>query len=298
MSITYPIGSEFHSHSWEVWIAIYLFLGGISAGAFIVAAISDLMGKDDFRGLAKASALLAPWPVMLGLGALIIDLGRPLTFWMLLFNYSLSSVMSIGVVILLVFQPISLLYAYMWWRPTTSSRRHLVAWAGILSAVAIGVYTGVLISVIATNPVWGSPLLPALFLVSAVSTGIAYALLGSRFIAPVETASKSLWGRIDVFLIGVELLLIGLLVIGWASSPVAGRALSELVTGGYAPLFWIGLIGVGLVIPLVVNLWEWARGHDALSPAVVTASYVFVLAGGFILRYVILNAGQSAGVTL
>lgn len=297
MSLTYPIAAEFNAHTWEVWIAIYLFLGGVSAGAFVVAAVSQLTGKESHLGLSKIAAFLAPWPVMAGLGALVIDLGKPFSFWLILVNYRLNSVMSIGVILLLVFMPVALLYAYLWWKQPDSALMKPLAWIGIICSVGVGIYTGVLLSSIATNPVWGTSILPALFLVSATSTGVAYVLLGSHFLGKIDARARADWSRIDLGLIGVELVLILLLIIGWVFAPSGAEALREVAGSGYGALFWIGIITLGLLAPLAINIYELKSGHETGSASLALASYALVLFGGFLLRYVILNAGQATNVT-
>ncbi|MBI2156322.1 MAG: polysulfide reductase NrfD, partial [Candidatus Rokubacteria bacterium] len=66
-----------------------------------------------------------------------------------------------------------------------------------------------------------------------------------------------------------------------------GSAAKPITSGHFAPLFWGGLVGVGLVIPLVLEF----VGHRVKALAAVSA--VLVLTGGFVLRYVILMSVQS-----
>jgi len=60
-----------------------------------------------------------------------------------------------------------------------------------------------------------------------------------------------------------------------------GSAARPITTGHFAPLFWGGLVGLGLIVPLVLNV----VGHRARALGVVSA--VLVLVGGFVLRYVV-----------
>lgn len=52
---------------------------------------------------------------------------------------------------------------------------------GVLLAVCVAMYTGALLGVCKTFPLWNNALLPILFLVSAMSTGAAAVLLVSIF---------------------------------------------------------------------------------------------------------------------
>ena len=66
-----------------------------------------------------------------------------------------------------------------------------------------------------------------------------------------------------------------------------GSAARPLTSGPFAPLFWGGLVGVGLVIPLVLEF------VGARVRAVAALSAVLVLVGGFVLRYVVLMSVQT-----
>ncbi len=65
---------------WGILIVNYLFVAGLSAGAFAISSFATYLGGPHFRRVAQIGALIAPWPVMLGLALLILDLGRPLAF--------------------------------------------------------------------------------------------------------------------------------------------------------------------------------------------------------------------------
>jgi polysulfide reductase chain C len=80
--------------------------------------------------------------------------------------------------------------------------------------------------------------------------------------------------RADRFAIMFEIVMLALFLI------LLGSAAAPLTTGQFAPLFWGGLVVVGLLIPLVLDLLGGLR-----VPALVPA--ILVLVGGFILRYVI-----------
>ena len=62
-----------------------------------------------------------------------------------------------------------------------------------------------------------------------------------------------------------------------------------LMSGGYAVLFWVGVITVGIVTPLVLQALQLAhRIPHTVIPAIL------VLAGGFALRWVMVGAGQAS----
>jgi polysulfide reductase chain C len=66
-----------------------------------------------------------------------------------------------------------------------------------------------------------------------------------------------------------------------------GSAARPITSGHFAPLFWGGLVGVGLLVPLVIDF----VGHRVKVLSAVAA--LLVLAGGFVLRYVVVMSIQS-----
>jgi formate-dependent nitrite reductase membrane component NrfD len=71
------------------------------------------------------------------------------------------------------------------------------------------------------------------------------------------------------------------LVVLAAFLALLGGAARPITSGHFAPLFWIGLVGLGLVVPLALNV----GGRRVRALGVVSA--VLVLVGGFVLRYVV-----------
>jgi len=69
---------------WHGLIVWYFFLGGIAAGAYVMAALADLFGDiDDRPGVRVAYYMAFPLVGVCGL-LLTIDLGRPERFWHML----------------------------------------------------------------------------------------------------------------------------------------------------------------------------------------------------------------------
>lgn len=97
---------HFPSLVWDWPIAIYLFLLGISAGATSLSVLLRRKGAGSESGIIKATAILAPVSVVLGLLILIFHLARPWTFWKLMFHYQFDSVMSMGVMLFQVYMAV------------------------------------------------------------------------------------------------------------------------------------------------------------------------------------------------
>lgn len=103
---------------WGWLVAIYLFLGGLGAGAFLVAAVFELSGKRDefeFCPITLVGAILPGPLVAIGTILLIFDLGAGLREPLrILHMYSNpNSVMTWGIWILTAFIPLALAYGVL-----------------------------------------------------------------------------------------------------------------------------------------------------------------------------------------
>ncbi len=312
--------SAFHFDGlvWHWPIAIYLFLAGLSAGAVFFAIMLKhfkLAERAYLSPFVQAAAIIAPIAVCAGLGILVIDLTKPLAFWKILVFYNTSSVMSMGVLVLLVYQ----LVLFAWIGSVFSvpiikwldGRFHLLAKCLTLLAhhediitgvlvilsLSLGAYTGFLLSALIGFPLLNNPVLPLLFLISGLSSGAAATLLGGVLMRgnPNGTEVKFIH-RIEIPMILIEIMLLftffaGLILSGGQSQVAALNAIGE---GFWGWIFWGGVVGVGLTLPLAFNLWMKVSAERKFTYVAVTAC--FSLIGVLLLRNFILYTGQMTGV--
>jgi protein NrfD len=287
-------------HVWGWEIPVYLFLGGWVAGMMIIVGSFLLRGRhrEDTCVCAILPALSA---VILSVGmlALFLDLEHKLYVWRLYTTFQVTSPMSWGAWILLFVYP-ALAAAFVLHPPemlggiwpgfdrlTTRLGEppfaRLVATANIVLGVSLGIYTGILLSALGARPFWSSAILGPLFLVSGLSSAAAFTHLVARHAEERELLAKS----DNVFLV-IELLVLGLFLVGLLSSSQAQAAAARLVLGGaFTAVFWVLVVGVGIVIPLIIQVLAVSHRipHTPLGP-------LLVMAGGLALRFVVVAAGQ------
>ena len=132
--------------------------------------------------------------------------------------------------------------------------------AGVVFGVAVAMYTGALLGVCKTFPLWNNALLPILFLVSAMSTGAASVLLIGIFRHADEFNRVGVLKKFHFCLPVIELVLIAALMFITCTNSTAGwNSVMSLLVGGYAPLFWIGLVLIGLVLLSLIHISEPTR---------------------------------------
>lgn len=290
--------------AWGGPIAFYLFLAGIAGGAFLTASLTDLFSKNQYPKVIRSGAYIAIVTIMIGLGLLVVDLGRPLSFWKLLLHVNMGSVMSIGVFIVSGFSALAVVYGYLIWSFAAATKqmkitsansevvtnqigqrfqglRKPIAGLGVLFSIGTATYTGFLLSAITTNNFWYTPFLgmqavpflPILFLVSATSTGLAATLIGAW-----NSENLTAYKKVDMVLIILEIVLLSILYL--SVHPV-------FFSGSMAVLFWLGVVGLGLVVPLLLSFYGITKHKNVILPVCT-----MVVIGGLSLRYFVVYTGQ------
>jgi formate-dependent nitrite reductase membrane component NrfD len=185
----------------------------------------------------------------------------------------------------------------------------------VVLGVSLGIYTGILLNTMVARPLWNSAILGPLFLVSGLSAGAAVmhlaafalqgrsapqGMVGGAFSAmlqpmgsthPDKHTSDSLIRYDQMFLVA-ELVFIAIFLINLHTSSASHAVAAQLImTGPYALAFWVGVVGVGVVLPLA---WQGLELAHKIGHTVVPA--VLVLAGGLTLRWVMVNAGQVSEI--
>ncbi|MGZ2369774.1 NrfD/PsrC family molybdoenzyme membrane anchor subunit [Ancylomarina sp. YFZ004] len=284
---------------WE--IPLYLFLGGLAAGILFFAALYSLLGREkELPTAVRKATFLVPIILIVGLGVLFLDLKNKLYFWQLYTTIRIESPMSWGAWTLMLITPLSIAWCLSYWRDLipdwtwqvkylewieefVQKYRKAFAWVMIISSVILGIYTGILLSAFNARPLWNTSILGPLFLVSGLSTGAATIMWLSK-----EKLERTLFSKIDLLLIGIEVFFIIHLFMGFMASNAAQIEAAQLFLGGaYTLPFWGGVVLLGLVIPAILEIMELRGKHIPVAlPALL------ILIGGLVFRFIMVDAGQ------
>lgn len=303
--------------TWGLPVIAYLFLAGAGAGAVTVSASVLLRGGGFGQSrdtVARYGALIGPLPVILGTFLIIFELGAPFRV-LNLFKLINLSPMSIGSWLLAFFIVLSLLYAATFLAPKAWTWAHrakiALAWACVPFGVGVAIYTGVLIGAMPSRPFWNSPIIAFLFLLSALSAGVASIVLAMAILRrpgqdhelerDFENSAYVLTTS-DAILLGGELVIIFLFIM-FAHLTIGStkEAVKVILSGGaLTTAFWGLVVVLGIVLPLLAELIlvmprllhnQAFRSHRTLDMVLPVA----ILVGGFALRYIVVVAGQITG---
>lgn len=290
---------------WGEIIAIYLYLAGMGAGSFMVGMVlhwADVSFKPlptiELLGLpielAKLPILWGPIMVAIGAPFLILDLGikwrfmyaclNPQTSWVARGFIILSVFILVGLLVLAKF-----LFPFHWLNPQS------MLWL-IPEVIAFifgfwtALYTGILLKATRSVPLWNTPLLPLLFLTSALSTGsmaIILSVLGTGLLSYTGGTVKALMVGEQIFVVAEGIVLYLFLAHRYRSSEQGKDSVRLLIQGKLRSLFWGGIVLLGFIFPILL---EWISKFYQSAPLIFLAG-TSLLTGGFFLRLGILRAG-------
>jgi len=264
------------------WLVItYLFLGGAGAGLFMVSLYMA-------HPWAEAFGLLV---LIVGTLFLMLDLGRPERFWRAFFRARTSWISRgcycIAALVLLGGLNVFIDFTVSDWGMASTILRASAAAA----AVAVMIYTGFVLSPSAAIPFWNSTFFPIIFFAYSLLAGIDFLILASPILPPPAIDVVHL-EQIQFGLVLLCLLLVMSHLSVMSGSAVAGRKSTQLLTRGkWAGLFIGGVIGIGLVIPLLLAgpvLWQASFQSVFAVTAVLALLRLF---GDYLFRFLVIRAG-------
>ncbi len=278
-------------HEWQWLVMVALFLTGSGSGLFFLAMVAGFA-----LGMVVGVIL-----VITGCMFLLIDLSRPQTAWRLIARPQ-TSWMSRGVIGITIFCVLGLVHiAALVSQPNAWSSLGAPWVSGPDWLMVLGFFAGIAALFVATYPgfllgnmraisFWNSAYIPALFLVSAMLGGF-----GVLYLLPLDWQGLP-WlpfiKNIGLVLVIFELILVTGLT--WITLPGATEDSVCLLTRGSLRFqFFVGLLGLGLLVPLVL------LGLVSLGVAVVSfllIEGVLHLMGVFFLRYIIISAATHVSL--
>jgi len=269
---------------WRWLIAIYLFLAGAGGGAYITAVVADFQGWTE---IARIGVCLS-WPcVLIGCLCLLGDLGNIGNAWRVARKPDTSWIAR-GTIVISIFMIVAFIHMILWVWPGTmaaaqSNARLTLGVIGAVCAFGTMVYTGLLLGDAIPIPFWNTALLPILFFLSALSTGVMAVILVGVITAAEQTHVVRL-GQVDTVLIVAEALVLVVYLHGSYRLPNTRMSAAHVLRGEVATFFWVGVCACGLLIPLALDVL------GVHGPGAAFAS-ILGLFGGLCLRYVVLAAG-------
>ena len=279
---------------WGVPHVFAIFLIVAASGALNTASIVSVFGRDDYKPLARLSALLAIALLLGGLAVLVLDLGRPDRLIVAMTHYNFKSIFAWNIFLYIGFMFIVGIYLWMMFEPRMNRFSARVGTAAFIWRLVLTTGTGSIFGFLVAREAFDSAVMAPLFVAMSLSFGTALTLLIGMLIFWINGAA------IDPALLRKLRRLLGFFVIGVAYLVavdhltrlyVTGHHQLErfiLVDGGiYTLLFWGVQILLGTVVPAILLLLPrfCQRGY------LITAA-LLVVVGALAQVYVLIIGGQ------
>lgn len=274
-----------HARPWDWLVPLYCWLKSIGAGVLAVPAIVTALGwvsASQMRDVFLTS--LALFFTVATFVALVLDLSRKERFLRVLTSPQKKSWLTRGSYLLILY---SALCGAFWLGGVAKLAllSSALLWPTVISGFLAAGYTAFLFGQCEGRDLWQTSLLPVHFVLQALLSSAAVMVL-----LPVNVGGGGRLRAIAVEGLAVFLILHLLIVMGEIAMPHAtdnsAYAARLLTRGPCREWFWIGAVGLGGVLPLLLL---WAAPANAAADAV---SGLLVLAGLYAYEWCFVMAGQ------
>jgi len=326
----YPNEVEIH---WSILIVVYPYLTGLVAGAFILASLVQVFNVKEVQPTYRLSLLTALAFLLIAPLPLQFHLGHPERSYEIFLTPQLGSAMAVfGFVYLWYLMAVLLLEIWF------EYRRDLIEWSkeggpiqkwtykilslfstdvsesslkfdrkaikvitviGIPSAFLLHGYVGFIFGSVKANPWWSSVLMPIVFLMSAIVSGIALVIFLYMVITPLrqERIDMRCLDRITSYLFYAVIVDFTLEALDFIhrlyESEESIKILSRLVTDKLFVSLWVIQVLLGMVIPLgIMVVVKSLKLDEELRKLLYFTSVILIQLGIFATRWNVVIGGQ------
>ena len=318
---------------WGILIVVYPFITGLVAGAFILASLERVFKVKILKPTYQIALLTALAFLLVATMPLISHLSQPQRAYEIMITPHGSSAMAIfGFVYLWYLMVVLLLEIWFDYRHSmvvwSRQKKGIMSWVykiltlglsdisprtlkwdrklgyfitviGIPSAFILHGYVGFIFGSIKANPWWSTPLMPIIFLFSAMVSGIAMVMLIYMVVSYVRTKSMDInvldaIGKYLFFVLILDFTLEGLDQIHKIYEAEESFEIIKLLVQGklYLTLFISqGLIGT--IIPLcILAFLQFYKNNVSLRKTLYFVTGIMVLIGVYSMRWNVVIGGQ------
>lgn len=325
--------STHHEIYWGLLIALYFYYTGMSAGSFILTSLGTVFGIEKYKKVAKVGVIMAIVLLAFAPLHLLFDLAQPGRFLNLFTTVNPTSAMSWGVYLLILYPVDLIIYAWYLFRQdmvngltkggfkasfysfllfgkkdmsqqaldNDKRKQKLFGSIGVPLALLVHGYTGFILGNVQARAIWHTPLMPIIFLMSAMVSGTGlfiivlmlvekfkYGKLGEDIKALIsDIANLMKW----FILVDGTLMVIYFIVLWYSSETGYAAGYFLLHNEG---LSFLGLENIlGMLVPFLLMFSKKARK----SMPLVVLSSILTIIGVLAMRINLVVGGQKLPLT-
>lgn len=326
----YPNEVEIH---WGILVVVYPYITGLVAGAFILASLVQVFNVKEVQPTYRLALLTALAFLVIAPLPLLLHLGHPFRSYEIFLTPQLKSAMAmfgfvylwyLMAVLLLelwfeyrkdlvvwskeVIFPMNWIYRILSFFSTDISERavafdhkaiKIITLIGIPSAFLLHGYVGFIFGSVKANPWWSSVLMPLVFLMSAIVSGIALVVFLYMVVTPLRGKSVNMacLDKITSYLFYAVIVDFTLEVLDFIhrlyQSEESIKILSRLVTDKLFVSLWIIQVLLGMLLPLgILIAVKSLKINEELRRLFYFAAAIMIQLGIFATRWNVVIGGQ------
>ncbi|MBF0191220.1 MAG: polysulfide reductase NrfD [Magnetococcales bacterium] len=264
----------------------------MASGALNMGSMSTVFAVKQFEQFGRFSAFLSIALLIGGLAVLMLDLGRPDAMLLPMIHMNFRSMFTWNVFLYTGFMTLCLLY--LWTMFEYKQYKKFVGTAAFGWRLVLTTGTGSIFGVIQGREVFGSAITAPTFVAVSLTSGTALGILLLAYTYRMtrrELDDRLIFGMRNAMIFFLVLVAYLLVVEKFTRfyDPASVAVQTWILTGPWAWLYWLGVWGAGVLIPLGL-LFNRTIGNS-VSGVLMASGYVVV--GAFCFVAHTLLAGQS-----
>ena len=281
---------------WGLWVALYIYFIGLSAGAFLLSSLVYVFRVKIFENIGRLALVTALIALICSLISIWFDLGHGFRIYRVITSPNLPSSMMAWMIWLYLAYFILLLFETSMAfkidsgklsfneKERISNILRVLGGIGILLAIIFHGGVGALFGVVASNPFWASALTPVFFLIGAILSGSALLTAILVFFWHGEGYSEKkqmiyFLGRIVLITLLVDLLLewAEISIALWGGIPEHTEGFKVMMFGDNWWVFWIVHLLIGVIAPaFILTFKSHSTKLVGLATAIIAVTFLSV----------------------
>ncbi|WP_172136252.1 NrfD/PsrC family molybdoenzyme membrane anchor subunit [Adlercreutzia sp. ZJ473] len=281
--------------SWGLYITMFMFFVGLSAGGLIISSIPRAFGMEGFGGISKVAVWTSICATVCAIAFVVVDMGQPLRVWELFVYSNLSSPLMWDIIVLSTYLILSCVYLWATLRAeagkVSQTALRVISVIALVCAVLVHTVTAWIFGLQQSHEFWHTALLGPWFVSSALVCGTALVIvvvIALRKVGYLELDQRYLvklakmlgaFCMVDLYFFGCDLLTAGF------PGAEGAKVVEMLVSGPLAPFFWAEVVGTALAAAICFVPKARTSGAlvvaSALAIVAIFCKRVQLLVGGF-----------------
>lgn len=272
-----------------------VFLIVAASGILNVASIGTVFGRSMYKPLGRLSGLLAITLLIGGLAVLVLDLGRPDRLIVAMTYYNFKSIFAWNIILYTGFILVTAIYLWMMMERQMNRFSKPAGLAAFLWRLILTTGTGSIFGFLVARQGYDAAVMAPMFVIMSFSFGLAIFILVT--LAAYRWTGRPLGDALlrrlknleGVFVAAVLYFVLVYHVTNLYATEHHG--VEAFILAGpsiHTPLFWIGQILIGSLLPLLIFYSKLGQSRPWIG-----IGAALVILGGLVQIYVIIIGGQA-----